>query len=136
MMRAALRQCDIQQAPASRTAGNTRRFLPGYGDFGCRRRGYSGQQSKEVDEMRSDVDRGSTTGKRRIKCPACACGFVAVRRTDNETERHVVEIRRNVSLGIYEGGEQVAYPKDEGYRAIDVGFLGQFPKPDDLRPVD
>src|SRR5439155_1680705 len=80
------------------------------------------QQSEEVDEMRSDVDRGSTTGKRGVKCPACACSFIAVGRTHNETERHVVEIRRNVPLGIFQGGEQVATPEDERYRAVDARF--------------
>src|SRR5438067_6230382 len=94
------------------------------------------QQSEEVDEVRSDVDRGSATGKRGIKCPARARGFVAVRRTDYETERHVVEVRRNVSLGISKGGEQVAYPEDERYRAIDVGLFGQSSESRDLRHVD
>src|SRR5438552_2692074 len=78
------------------------------------------QQSKQVEKVRSDVDRGSATGKRGIKCPACACGLVPVRRTDDESERHVVEVRRNVSLGILERGQQVAYRKDERYRAIDA----------------
>src|SRR5881397_2093178 len=96
----------------------------------------TGQQSKEVDEMRSDVDRGSATGKHGIKCPACACSFVAVGRTHNETERHVVEIRRNVPLGIFEGGEQVATPEDERYRAVEVGFLGQSSEPGNLRHAD
>src|SRR5947208_16602085 len=86
--------------------------------------------------MRSDVDGGSTTGKLGIKCPACACGFVAVGRTHNETERHVVEIRRNAPFGIFEGGEQVATPEDERYRTVEVGSLGQFSEPGDLRHTD
>src|SRR5947208_166972 len=94
------------------------------------------QQSKEVDEVCSDVDRGSTTGKRGIKRPAGAWLFVPVRRTDYESERHVVEVRWNLSLGIFQGSEQVAYAEDERYRAIDIGFLRQFPKPGDLRHVD
>ena len=51
-------------------------------------------------------------------------------------EPRIIEVRRNVSLGIFEGGEQVAYPEDERYRAIDVGFLGQFSKAGDLRHID
>src|SRR5689334_13049144 len=86
--------------------------------------------------MRRDVDRGTTAGERRIECPASACGFVAVRRTDDETKRHVVEVRRNVSLGLFQGGEQVADAEDERYRTIDVGFLGQSPESCDLRHVD
>src|SRR6186997_559746 len=94
------------------------------------------QQSEEVDEMRSDVDRGSTTGKRGIKCPARACGFVAVRRTDYETERHVVEVRRDVSLCIFECGEQVANPNSHRYIETALGFLGQLSGPSDLRHID
>jgi hypothetical protein len=41
-----------------------------------------------------------------------------------------------VPLGIFEGGEQVANPEDERYRAIEVGFLGQFPKPGELPSPD
>src|SRR5205085_11715100 len=87
-------------------------------------------------EMRRYIDRGSATGKHRIECPACTCSFVAGRRADNETKRHVVEVGRNAPLGAFERAKQVAHAEDERYRAIEVGFLGQFSESGDLRHAD
>src|SRR5688572_1145546 len=109
---------------------------PGVHRCGNSSDGLPGEKPEQVDEVRRDVDRGPTAGELGIERPTCPCRFISSRWSDDEAERHVVVVRRNLLLGTLERRQQVADPEDERDRAVKVCFLRQLSELADLRHAD